>query len=69
MKQIKLINDCFRHQSNSKMSAPIRVLVTGAAGQIGYSLVLQIAKVNIDDFVFLSPELDHDLDFDLSPLN
>ncbi|CAD5226545.1 unnamed protein product [Bursaphelenchus okinawaensis] len=26
------------------MSNPIRVLVTGAAGQIGYSLVLQIAK-------------------------
>uniref|UniRef100_A0A0M3I6Z3 Malate dehydrogenase, cytoplasmic n=1 Tax=Ascaris lumbricoides TaxID=6252 RepID=A0A0M3I6Z3_ASCLU len=29
------------------MSEPIRVLVTGAAGQIGYSLVLQVAKGNI----------------------
>lgn len=29
------------------MSAPIRVLVTGAAGQIGYSLVLQIAKGDV----------------------
>jgi malate dehydrogenase len=26
---------------------PIRVLVTGAAGQIGYSLVLQIAKGDV----------------------
>lgn len=30
-----------------KMTAPIRVLVTGAAGQIGYSLVLQIAKGDV----------------------
>lgn len=29
------------------MSAPLRVLVTGAAGQIGYSLVLQIAKGDV----------------------
>ncbi|KAI6174158.1 malate dehydrogenase [Aphelenchoides besseyi] len=29
------------------MSSPIRVLVTGAAGQIGYSLVLQIAKGDV----------------------
>lgn len=29
------------------MAAPIRVLVTGAAGQIGYSLVLQIAKGDV----------------------
>lgn len=29
------------------MSEPIRVLVTGAAGQIGYSLVLQVAKGNV----------------------
>lgn len=28
------------------MSTALRVLITGAAGQIGYSLVLQIAKVN-----------------------
>jgi nucleoside-diphosphate-sugar epimerase len=28
-------------------SDPIRVLVTGAAGQIGYSLVLQIAKGDV----------------------
>ncbi len=27
--------------------APIRVLVTGAAGQIGYALVLQIAKGDV----------------------
>ena len=27
--------------------APVRVLVTGAAGQIGYSLVLQIAKGDV----------------------
>lgn len=26
---------------------PIRVLVTGAAGQIGYSLVIQIAKGDV----------------------
>lgn len=29
------------------MTTPIRVLVTGAAGQIGYSLVLQIAKGDV----------------------
>ncbi|VDM28378.1 unnamed protein product [Toxocara canis] len=29
------------------MAEPIRVLVTGAAGQIGYSLVLQIAKGDV----------------------
>jgi len=29
------------------MAAPLRVLVTGAAGQIGYSLVLQIAKGDV----------------------
>lgn len=29
------------------MSDPIRVLVTGAAGQIGYSLVIQIAKGDV----------------------
>lgn len=29
------------------MSEPIRVLITGAAGQIGYSLVLQIAKGDV----------------------
>ncbi|VDD87926.1 unnamed protein product [Enterobius vermicularis] len=29
------------------MTAPIRVLVTGAAGQIGYSIVLQIAKGDV----------------------
>jgi len=29
------------------MASPIRVLVTGAAGQIGYSLVLQIAKGDV----------------------
>ncbi|MFH4973867.1 hypothetical protein AB6A40_000576 [Gnathostoma spinigerum] len=29
------------------MSSPIRVLVTGAAGQIGYSLVLQIARGDV----------------------
>lgn len=28
-------------------NSPIRVLVTGAAGQIGYSLVLQIAKGDV----------------------
>lgn len=28
-------------------SKPIRVLVTGAAGQIGYSLVLQVAKGDV----------------------
>ncbi|KIH50464.1 hypothetical protein ANCDUO_19457 [Ancylostoma duodenale] len=27
--------------------SPLRVLVTGAAGQIGYSLVLQIAKGDV----------------------
>ncbi|KAL3085204.1 hypothetical protein niasHS_010273 [Heterodera schachtii] len=30
-----------------KTSQPIRVLVTGAAGQIGYSLVLQVAKGDV----------------------
>jgi malate dehydrogenase len=29
------------------MSSPLRVLVTGAAGQIGYSLVIQIAKGDV----------------------
>ncbi|GMT10193.1 hypothetical protein PFISCL1PPCAC_1490, partial [Pristionchus fissidentatus] len=29
------------------MAAPLRVLVTGAAGQIGYSIVLQIAKGDV----------------------
>ncbi|KAE9549919.1 hypothetical protein FO519_006861 [Halicephalobus sp. NKZ332] len=29
------------------MSAPLRVLVTGAAGQIGYAIVLQIAKGDV----------------------
>ncbi|KAF8386753.1 mdh-1 [Pristionchus pacificus] len=29
------------------MASPLRVLVTGAAGQIGYSLVLQIAKGDV----------------------
>lgn len=32
---------------NYEMSDPIRVLVTGAAGQIGYSLVIQIAKGDV----------------------
>uniref|UniRef100_A0A1I7XI48 Microsomal epoxide hydrolase n=1 Tax=Heterorhabditis bacteriophora TaxID=37862 RepID=A0A1I7XI48_HETBA len=34
-------------KSKLNMSSPIRVLVTGAAGQIGYSLVLQIAKGDV----------------------
>lgn len=29
------------------MSSPLRVLVTGAAGQIGYAIVLQIAKGDV----------------------
>ncbi|KAK6010976.1 hypothetical protein OSTOST_23950 [Ostertagia ostertagi] len=29
------------------MMAPLRVLVTGAAGQIGYAIVLQIAKGDV----------------------
>jgi malate dehydrogenase len=29
------------------MSDPIRVLVTGAAGQIGYSLLIQVAKGDV----------------------
>ncbi|VDM75270.1 unnamed protein product [Strongylus vulgaris] len=37
------------HFTNSRpnVMSPLRVLVTGAAGQIGYSLVLQIAKGDV----------------------
>lgn len=31
------------------MAAPIRILVTGAAGQIGYSIVQQIASGHVFD--------------------
>uniref|UniRef100_A0A914S4G5 Malate dehydrogenase n=1 Tax=Parascaris equorum TaxID=6256 RepID=A0A914S4G5_PAREQ len=47
----RLYVDCLcgsrSHRRCVRMSPPIRVLVTGAAGQIGYSLCLQIAKGDV----------------------